>query len=188
MAVAYLFLFSYFVNANEEIYFYHNDQYGNPVVITDLKGNVVWNESSEPNNSILPSTFERDNTGLIFDRSRYYDPETGRYLTPDRQSAVENPVITKPDEQMQYTGLITEQNSEIAKISSNKAWMTLSDPMWWFRSENPLQSREHNINNRAFIAGSLFPISIVKRSRLLLRNMQIPRTILKKSIFPNRNL
>ncbi len=80
----------------ESVYFYHTDHLGTPQVITDSVGSVVWKAdylpfgktviqslSSIENNLRFPGLYYDEETGLHYNWHRYYDPETGRYLTPD---------------------------------------------------------------------------------------------------------
>ncbi len=80
----------------ESVYFYHTDHLGTPQVITDSAGSVVWRAdylpfgktviqslSSIENNLRFPGQYYDEETGLHYNWHRYYDPETGRYLTPD---------------------------------------------------------------------------------------------------------
>ena len=79
-----------------KIYYYHNDNLGNPVAITDEEGEVVWKADYEPfgeifneenveiNNKYNYNTKELDkNTALLYYGARYYDPELGRFTTAD---------------------------------------------------------------------------------------------------------
>ncbi len=80
----------------EEVYFYVNDNLGTPQVITDADGKSVWEalykpfgsagihpESSVVNNFRFPGQYFDEETGFHYNYHRYYDPRTGRYLTPD---------------------------------------------------------------------------------------------------------
>jgi RHS repeat-associated protein len=77
------------------IYYYHNDHLGTPQVITNSSGSVVWKASYTPfgkaqtsvstieNNIRFPGQYFDSETGLHYNWNRYYQPETGRYVTPD---------------------------------------------------------------------------------------------------------
>ena len=144
IAVASLLFFSYFVSASEEIYFYHNDPFGYPVA----KAN------------------EREKTGLIFDGSRYYDPEIGRYLKPDRENRNPNPYIPKPDEQMKYNNPILTQSHEIAKTKNKQPWKIFYYPTLSIGLDNLQQSRVLNQNNnRLYIIEILYPKAMFKNNR-----------------------
>jgi len=82
--------------ATGAIYYYLNDRLGTPQILTDDTGKVVWeaeykpfgeadvNQNSEVVNNIrLPGQYFDQETGLHYNYHRYYDPMTGRYLTPD---------------------------------------------------------------------------------------------------------
>ncbi len=79
-----------------EYYFYHNDHLGTPQKMTAVNGLVVWAAkyssfgkaevdpgSGVENNLRFPGQYFDGETGLHYNMHRYYDPETGRYLTPD---------------------------------------------------------------------------------------------------------
>lgn len=76
-------------------YFYHNDNLGTPQTLTDTEGKVVWlanynsfgaisiEKEEVGNNLRLPGQYYDEETGLHYNWHRYYEPETGRYLSPD---------------------------------------------------------------------------------------------------------
>jgi RHS repeat-associated protein len=81
------------------VYAYHNDRLGTPELLTTKIGNdetVAWEAWYEPfgeghihpsssvvNNIRLPGQYFDSETGLHNNWHRYYDPRTGRYVTPD---------------------------------------------------------------------------------------------------------
>jgi RHS repeat-associated protein len=81
------------------VHAYHNDRLGTPELLTTKIGNdetVVWEAWYEPfgeahvhpsssvvNNIRLPGQYYDAETGNHYNGARYYDPRTGRYLTPD---------------------------------------------------------------------------------------------------------
>jgi RHS repeat-associated protein len=82
--------------STEEIYYYGNDQLGTPQILTDSTNTVVWEavykpfgeadvnpNSSVVNNFRFPGQYYDSETDLYYNYHRYYDPSTGRYLTPD---------------------------------------------------------------------------------------------------------
>ena len=76
-------------------YFYHNDHLGTPQKLTGVNGAVVWSAKYESfgkttveveaveSNLRFPGQYFDEETGLHYNYHRYYDPRTGRYLTPD---------------------------------------------------------------------------------------------------------
>jgi RHS repeat-associated protein len=81
---------------NGKMYYYLNDRLGTPQIMTDDNGNVVWEASYKPfgqasvntkssvtNNFRFPGQYHDQETGFHYNYHRYYDPGTGRYLTPD---------------------------------------------------------------------------------------------------------
>jgi RHS repeat-associated protein len=81
------------MNRNSQTWFYHDDQLGSPVAITDSSGSVVENityddygvpnpEFSNVGNSFLFTGLRRDSeTGWYLSGSRYLDPVAGRFVT-----------------------------------------------------------------------------------------------------------
>jgi RHS repeat-associated protein len=78
------------------VYFYYNDGLGTPRMVVDADNTVVWAAEHAPfgkaevnvnstitNNLRFPGQYFDAETGLHYNWNRYYDPDTGRYLTPD---------------------------------------------------------------------------------------------------------
>ena len=110
MKLAYLLTFCLFTillistqGYSYEIFFFHNDQLGSTRVITDQDGKVVWSADYLPfggtfNENGNHAEFkynskEFDNTGFYYYGARYYDPNIGRFLTPDAIDNFPNPYI-----------------------------------------------------------------------------------------------
>jgi RHS repeat-associated protein len=101
----------------EEVVYYHNDALGSPVLATDGNGDVLWREQYTPYGSRLlyqsrevdcgagscmpvesswdekqwfTGKLEESRTGLQHFGARWYEPELGRFLSPD-------PVLFKED-------------------------------------------------------------------------------------------
>ena len=84
-----------FVKTPAGVFFYHTDQIGTPLVLADADGNVVWKATYNDfgkafisvnlveNNLRFPGQYFDAETGLAYNWNRYYDPETGRYITRD---------------------------------------------------------------------------------------------------------
>ena len=85
-----------FMREGGNIYFYHNDHLGTPKMLTDISGNVVWSASYDAfgkasvdaastitNNLRFPGQYFDAETGWHYNYHRYYDSETGRYVTED---------------------------------------------------------------------------------------------------------
>lgn len=79
-----------------DIYYYQNDHLGTPQIMTDDTNTVVWEADYMPfgeanvspnsivvNNFRFPGQYYDEETGLHYNWNRYYEPKTGRYLTPD---------------------------------------------------------------------------------------------------------
>ncbi len=77
------------------IYYFHNDHLGTPQKLTDSTGALVWSADYLPfgradvnvetvdNNLRFAGQYYDEETGLHYNRYRYYDPSLGRYLRAD---------------------------------------------------------------------------------------------------------
>ncbi|MGM0562958.1 MAG: RHS repeat domain-containing protein [Pseudomonadota bacterium] len=74
----------------------HTDPMGSPIAATDENGEILWvedykpygerirkEEKSAPHKRWYTGHVQDDDTGLIYMGARYYDPEIGRFLSPD---------------------------------------------------------------------------------------------------------
>lgn len=81
---------------SDQVLFYHCDHLGTPLALIDGKGRTAWRaryrawgriERSDVEIASQPLRFqgqyEDAETGLYYNRHRYYDPDVGRYVTPD---------------------------------------------------------------------------------------------------------
>ncbi|WP_415891266.1 RHS repeat-associated core domain-containing protein [Neptuniibacter sp. SY11_33] len=79
-----------------DIYYYQNDQLGTPQELTDTNGNIVWAATMLSWGKIQRQLFSKidnplrfqgqyhdEETGLHYNRNRYYDPHTARFTTLD---------------------------------------------------------------------------------------------------------
>ncbi len=83
------------IKPGEAVYYFHNDHLGTPQVLTDDSQAVAWKAVYTPFGDAVPSIQTVDNpfrfpgqyydpeTGLHYNYFRYYNPQTGRYITPD---------------------------------------------------------------------------------------------------------
>jgi RHS repeat-associated protein len=83
------------IKPGELAYYFHNDHLGTPQVLTDDAQAIVWKAVYTPfgeaaasiavveNPFRLPGQYYDHETGLHYNYFRYYDPTTGRYVTPD---------------------------------------------------------------------------------------------------------
>ncbi len=85
----------------ERLYYYHNDHLGTPDLMSDDRGEVVWGKAqtafglTQPKLSAqalldgisnpirFQGQYHDEESGLHYNRFRYYDPEIGRYLSED---------------------------------------------------------------------------------------------------------
>ena len=81
---------------NDEVFHYHTDHIGTPREITNSKAEVVWSARfktygalalaavTEVNNPLrFQGQYHDEETGLHYNRHRYYDPECGQFTTQD---------------------------------------------------------------------------------------------------------
>ena len=81
---------------NHRCYFYQNSPLGTPLILFSADGQVVWSATYESygkayvdpsstitNNLRLPGQYLDAETGLHYNYKRFYDPETGRYISED---------------------------------------------------------------------------------------------------------
>lgn len=81
----------------------HPNHLGAPEAVTDAQGKLIWQASYEPFgqariksgaftlNLRLPGQYEDAESGLYYNRQRYYDPDKGQYLTPDPLGSPDGP-------------------------------------------------------------------------------------------------
>ena len=79
------------------IHYYHCDHLGTPLALTDQQGQIVWAARYDPWGNIeeefnphgieqnirLPGQHHDRETGLYYNRHRYYDPKLGSYINQD---------------------------------------------------------------------------------------------------------
>ncbi|MDB5902551.1 MAG: hypothetical protein JWM26_1429 [Betaproteobacteria bacterium] len=83
------------LRVDKAIYCYHTDHIGTPHRITDAEGRIAWaaeyagfgaaelRACAVTNPLRFPGHYCDDETGLHYNRFRYYSPAFGRYLSPD---------------------------------------------------------------------------------------------------------
>jgi len=83
------------IKPGELAYYFHNDHLGTPQVLTDASGSIAWKAVYTPfgeavvsiatveNPFRFPGQYYDQETGLHYNYFRYYNPQTGRYITPD---------------------------------------------------------------------------------------------------------
>ncbi len=82
--------------AEQTLYYFHTDQIGTPLEMTDVDGQIVWQAtykawgeveslavSEVEQNLRFQGQYFDDETGLHYNTFRYYDPEVGRFITQD---------------------------------------------------------------------------------------------------------
>jgi RHS repeat-associated protein len=83
------------IRPGEVVYYYHNDHLGTPQVLTNDSQTISWKAVYKPFGEAVPSIQTVENpfrfpgqyydpeTGLHYNYFRYYNPQAGRYITPD---------------------------------------------------------------------------------------------------------
>ncbi|WP_236474946.1 RHS repeat domain-containing protein, partial [Pseudomonas syringae] len=79
-----------------KVYYFHTDQIGTPLEMTDAEGQIVWQAKYRPWGTVeklVVNEVEQNlrfqgqyfdvETGLHYNTFRYYDPEIGRFITQD---------------------------------------------------------------------------------------------------------
>ncbi|MEE4716347.1 RHS repeat-associated core domain-containing protein [Pseudomonas alliivorans] len=82
--------------AENTLYYFHTDQIGTPLEMTDADGQIVWQATYKAWGSLEALTVNEveqnlrfqgqyfdEETGLHYNTFRYYDPEVGRFITQD---------------------------------------------------------------------------------------------------------
>ncbi len=80
----------------QKLYYFHTDQIGTPLEMTDVDGEIVWQATYKAwgeieslavgeveQNLRFEGQYFDDETGLHYNTFRYYDPEVGRFITQD---------------------------------------------------------------------------------------------------------
>jgi len=121
-----------------KIYYYINDHLGTPQKMVDESGVVVWSVEYRPfgevnvtanvvgNGFRFPGQYYDQETGLHYNYHRYYNPKTGRYLTPDPVGFLGGDlniftyVLNNPSNYYDFFGLqlSPEQNLYVATASA----------------------------------------------------------------------
>ena len=83
------------IKPGEAVYYFHNDHLGTPQVLTDDSQTIAWKAVYTPfggavasiqtveNPFRFPGQYYDTEAGLHYNYFRYYNPQTGRYITPD---------------------------------------------------------------------------------------------------------
>jgi RHS repeat-associated protein len=80
----------------QKFYYFHTDQIGTPLEMTDVDGSIVWQATYKAwgeiealavneveQNLRFQGQYFDDETGLHYNTFRYYDPQVGRFITQD---------------------------------------------------------------------------------------------------------
>jgi RHS repeat-associated protein len=83
------------IKPGEAVYYFHNDHLGTPQVLTDDSQTIAWKAVYTPFGEAVasvqtidspfrfPGQYYDQETGLHYNYFRYYNPQIGRYITPD---------------------------------------------------------------------------------------------------------
>lgn len=150
------FILSSTAFAAEKIFYYHTDQAGTPLAMTDESGTVVWTADYKPfgeEQSINPATIENNEkfvgkekdkeTGLYYFGARYMKDSMGRFMAPDPVGSVD-PMTGKINQKM----LMNPQ-------MLNPYSYGLNNPYKYIDPDGRWPEEVHNtIIKRAFLGGS----------------------------------
>jgi RHS repeat-associated protein len=149
------------IKPGEAVYYFHNDHLGTPQVLTDDTQTNAWKAVYTPFGDAVPSIQAVDNpfrfpgqyydqeTGLHYNYFRYYNPQTGRYMTPDPIGlegginlfayAANNPVNKSDPE-----GKNPVIWGAIATAIGFTAWAI----NWWYQATHPPKPDECELKNK----------------------------------------
>lgn len=122
--------------AAPDIYYYQNDHLGTPQELTDHNGNIVWAVTMQSWGKIQRQLFSKVNnplrfqgqyhdeeTGLHYNRHRYYDPNTARFTTLDPiglEGGLNNyQYVTNPTGWVDPLGLSQRNNDDLPCCTSD---------------------------------------------------------------------
>ena len=132
------------------------DHLGTPTALLDEAGKLAWKAQLDvygvARTDVMktgcpwrwPGQYEDEETGLYYNRFRYYDPEAGRYISQDPirleggaelYSYVHDPLVWSDPlglEKERGLWLLTEALSDAKKtIGRNTYWRHISPGYWW---------------------------------------------------------
>lgn len=131
-------------SADTTLVWLHPNHLGAPEAVTDAQGKLIWQASYEPFgqariksgaftlNLRLPGQYEDAESGLYYNRQRYYDPDKGQYLTPDPLGSPDGPnryayVANNPLKYVDPDGLVlfafdgTDNTDDVAWLEAHNS-------------------------------------------------------------------
>ncbi|RMP08661.1 hypothetical protein ALP98_200043 [Pseudomonas viridiflava] len=134
------------------VYYFHTDQIGTPLEMTDAEGQIVWQAKYRPWGAIeklVVNEVEQNlrfqgqyfdvETGLHYNTFRYYDPEIGRFITQE-------PI-----------GLSGGDNLYLYAPNPN-GWV---DPIGWMPLYNPISRGHHMVPHTAATKLGIAPFNSI---------------------------
>jgi len=135
-----------------QIQYIHSDHIGLPRVITDESRRVVWSASYSPFGRAaieisrtafqlrFPGQYEDEESGSYYNVQRQYDPDSGRYLTPDPAGFPDGPnsyvyALNDPVHRADPWGLATITYFALTTNSSGSSlgsWQGFTKARWAF--------------------------------------------------------
>jgi RHS repeat-associated protein len=123
---------------NQELFYYHIDHLGTPVILTDSAGSVVSTDQLRPFGEVFTHAgtisqnlrfrghYFDSESGLHYNYQRFYSPQLGRYLTPDplREQKGDAAYVYAFDNPIRYvdgTGLLSLYDAVIHYFSGGGA-------------------------------------------------------------------
>jgi RHS repeat-associated protein len=119
------------------VYYYHNDHLGTPQTVTDVNGEVVWEARYKVYGNVVTYESENIDNNIRF-QGQYYDPETGLHYNRNRYY---HPVIGRFIHQYPIGLLGGNNNYEYAPNPT-----TLVDPLGLGCGEGPVKIHHYPSN------------------------------------------
>jgi RHS repeat-associated protein len=164
------------IKPGETVYYFHNDHLGTPQVLTDDTQAIAWKAVYTPFGQAVPSIQTVDNpfrfpgqyydpeTGLHYNYFRYYNPQTGRYITPDPIGLegginlfayVEGNPVNMSD----YLGLLQQCTSGLDILSGGKSGPAHHEFHCWKDSQGKQVCRGYGRDPGSSIPDAIFGIT-----------------------------
>ncbi|RQS36208.1 type IV secretion protein Rhs [Burkholderia sp. Bp8992] len=138
-------------------YFFQNDPNGAPVRMHDLHGKVAWEASYSPTGAAtelvtiaaagqplrLQGQYFDKESGLHYNRHRYFDPATGSFISPDPigLEGGRNPYMFAPNPYSWIDPHGTDCKSEFRKWALEKIWAKADHPLRFLLGQDAAGNR-----------------------------------------------
>nr|WP_304981174.1 RHS repeat-associated core domain-containing protein [Alkalihalobacillus sp. AL-G] len=141
-------------NADGSIFYYLNDALGSTIALTDRLGDVVARlqydafgkirskSGTEDTNMQFTGEQREAEADLIYLRARYYDPNTGRFITKDTFKGFKDDPISQNNYIYAYNNPVTliDPSGHSPKEGSSSLWSDLLTPVVGLVSSNHVET------------------------------------------------